>query len=55
MANETLSRIIGSFVGAALVVAGLAAFAPQPVQLQPHVEVHSAIDLPAMARVAGAN
>lgn len=55
MANETLSRIIGSFVGAALVIAGLAAFAPQPLQLQPHVEVHSAIDLPATAHLGSAN
>ena len=29
MTNETIGRIVGSFIGAALIVAGMAAFGPR--------------------------
>ena len=50
MRNETLSRIIGSFLGAALIVAGLALFARSVSvahQNEVHAQAHVAAKLPA--------
>jgi hypothetical protein len=34
MKNETIGRIIGSFVGAALIIAAMAAFGPRSIPAQ---------------------
>ena len=37
MANETISRMVGVFLGAALIIAGLAAFGTGTVAVHPEV------------------
>jgi hypothetical protein len=37
MANETISRMVGVFLGAALIVAGLAAFGSGTIAVHPEV------------------
>jgi hypothetical protein len=37
MANETISRLVGVFLGAALIVAGLAAFGAGTISVHPEV------------------
>jgi hypothetical protein len=37
MANETISRMVGVFLGAALIIAGLAAFGSGTVAVHPEV------------------
>jgi len=43
MTNETISRMVGIFLGAALVIAGLAAFGSQTVVVQQHPEVRTSV------------
>ena len=37
MANETISRLVGVFLGAALIIAGLAAFGSGTIAVHPEV------------------
>ena len=37
MANETISRMVGVFLGAALIIAGLAAFGSGTIAVHPEV------------------
>ena len=43
MTNETISRMVGVFLGAALIVAGFAAFGSQTVVVQQHHEVRTSV------------
>lgn len=42
MTNDTISRMVGVFLGAALIIAGLAAFGSRAVAVQ-HPEVRTSV------------
>ena len=42
MTNETISRLVGVFLGAALIIAGFAAFGSRTVAVQ-HPEVRTSV------------
>ena len=43
MANETISRVVGVFLGAALIIAGLAAFSSETVTTSRHPQVSTSV------------
>jgi hypothetical protein len=62
MANETISRVVGVFLGAALIIAGLAVFGSRTIAVHPEVStsvafrmVSIASDRPATAGAVQAN
>jgi hypothetical protein len=49
MANETISRLVGVFVGAALIVAGLAVFGSGTIAVHPEVTTSVAFKVVSVA------
>ena len=49
MANETISRLVGVFLGAALIIAGLAAFGSGTIAVHPEVSTSVAFRMVSIA------